>query len=160
MLKYGEIFAFRLKKGRLPFALIDWTSVGKMAHIMADTVLKNMRNIKHYDGNKWVRIKRQKIWLDGKIVRRTKTFSFWRLVCGKIPAKSIPPPPRRLTKMKKTIDMTWIPTLTIWINFLPLFQGGSTWNLASVGPLISHTHTHTHIHTHNLGSSEKLSPGE
>ena len=57
--------------------------------------------------------------------------------------------------------MTW----TIWINFLPLSHGGSTWNLASIGPVVSekifehthtrththkHTHTHTHTHTHIL----------
>ena len=45
--------------------------------------------------------------------------------------------------------MTW----TIWINFLPLYHGGSTWNLASVGPVVSekifeHTHTHTQTHRH------------
>ena len=38
--------------------------------------------------------------------------------------------------------MTW----TIWINFLPLSHGGSTWKLASVGSGfredISNTHTH------------------
>ena len=41
--------------------------------------------------------------------------------------------------------MTW----AIWIKFLPLSHGGSTWNLASVGPVVSwkifeQTHTHTH----------------
>ena len=43
-------------------------------------------------------------------------------------------------------QMTW----AIWINFLPLSHGSSTWNLASIGPVVSkkifeHTHTHTHI---------------
>ena len=42
-------------------------------------------------------------------------------------------------------QMTW----TIWINFLPLSNGGSTWNLASIGPVVSekifeHTHARTH----------------
>ena len=44
--------------------------------------------------------------------------------------------------------MTW----TIWINFLPLSHGGSTLNLASVGPVVSekifeNTHTHTFFAT-------------
>ena len=62
-------------------------------------------------------------------------------------------------------QMTWTPAWTIWINFLPLSHGGSTWNLVSTGLVVSekifeHTHTYTNTHTHNLGSSEKLSPGE
>ena len=39
-------------------------------------------------------------------------------------------------------------TLTILINFLPLSHGGSTWNVASIGPLVSEKifeHTHTYI---------------
>ena len=42
--------------------------------------------------------------------------------------------------------MTW----TIWINFIPLSHGGSTWKLASIGPVVSERifeHTHTYIHT-------------
>ena len=129
---------------------------------MADTVLKNMRNIKHYDGNKWVRIKRQKIWLDGKIVRRTKTFSFWRLVCGKIPAKSIPRPP----EVDKNEENNWHdldPNLDHLNKLSSPIPGRFHMKFSFSWPFDFthiHTHTHTHIHTHNLGSSEKLSPGE
>ena len=56
--------------------------------------------------------------------------------------------------------MTW----TIWINFLPLSHGSSTWNLASIGPgvlekIFEHTYTHTHTNTQNwIGRLVKNSP--
>ena len=53
--------------------------------------------------------------------------------------------------------MTW----TIWINFFPS-HGDSTWNLASVGPVVSekifeNTHTHTHILAHQNTTAESCS---
>ena len=54
---------------------------------------------------------------------------------------------------------------TIWINFLPLSHGGSTWNLASVGPVVSekifeNTHTHTHTFLHTRTQQLKVVPNE
>ena len=43
-------------------------------------------------------------------------------------------------------------------TFIPLSQGGSIWNLASIGPMVSEEKTfenvdniHTHIHTDDIG---------
>ena len=82
------------------------------------------------------------------------------LHCGdKFMVKSLlkaPPPPTEVDNNEEQ-QMTW----TIWINFLPLSHGGSTWNLASVGPVVSekifenrHTHKHTHFCTPKHNSWE------
>ena len=57
--------------------------------------------------------------------------------------------------------MTW----AIWIKFLPLSHGGSTWNLASVGPVVlwkifEHTHTHTHTFLHTRTQQLRVVPDE
>ena len=55
-------------------------------------------------------------------------------IYGEIPAKgprTPPPSPEVDNNEEQQI------TRTIWINYLPLFHGGSTWNLASIGPVVS-----------------------
>ena len=50
--------------------------------------------------------------------------------------------------------MTW----AIWINFLPLSHGGSTWNLASVGLVVlEKIFEHTHILAHQNTTAESCS---